>query len=97
MDATVCLGGTAYFSCDYTGTRSRPQWIINSTLYTSSNLPLNTRYDGDSRMLIVSDVTEEQVDVTYQCFLALFNPVNDSICLILSSIGKLKVNTSGKG
>ena len=96
MDATVCLGGTADFSCDYAGTRSHPQWIINSTLYTSSNLPRNTRYDGASRTLVVSNVTEEQVNVTYQCFLALFNPVNDSICFLLSSIGKIKVNTSGK-
>ena len=96
-DATVCLGGTADFSCDYTGTRSHPQWIINSTLYTSSNLPPNTRYDGASRTLVVSNVTREQNNVTYQCFLALFNPVNDSICFLLSSIGKIKVNTSGKG
>ena len=91
VDARVCLNGAASFSCSFSGngTNLRPQWMINSTIYSSSSLPSNTRYDPITDTLIVNNVTADQNNVTYQCFFPFHD--GSKLCDILSSIGRLQL------
>ena len=67
-----------------------PSWFINSSLYTSSDLPPNHRYDG--RMMTIDNVLLNQNDTTYQCFFNLI--ISESMCQLKSQIGKLQVRTT---
>ena len=63
--------------------------MINSTVYGSTKLPSNTRYDPTIDTLIVNNVTADQNNVTYQCFFPFLN--DSESCDVLSSIGRLQL------
>ena len=89
----VCAHDTAIFSCNYTGS-TFPLWLINSTSYLSSGLPENIMYNGRTRQLIVSNVTDDQNNVTFQCY---FHVVNKGCnYLITSAVGTLLIISPGK-
>ena len=92
QDATVCVGNQLKMDCNFRGISSAPLWLINSTVYRSSELPPHHMYDG--RTLIVNNVFLEDNDTTYQCFFGLF--VNGSFCQLRSTVGKLIVLTIGE-
>ena len=89
-DHNVCIGSSATVKCMFMGTDVLPSWFINSTLYTSSDLPPNHRYDG--RLMTIDNVLPHQNDTTYQCFFNLI--ISESLCQLKSHIGKLQVQTT---
>ena len=90
-NAMVCAHDTAIFSCNYTGSKAFPDWLINSTRYLSRNLPNNIMYNGRTRQLIVSNVTADQDHVTFQC---LFHMVPEG-CDVISAVGTLLISSPG--
>lgn len=91
----VCVGGTAFFSCSYSGILTRPLWKINSTIYSSSSLPDNHVYNGE--VLRISHVNVSEVNTTYQCFFQMLsNPKNPNCSAISSKVGTLNVLSKGK-
>ena len=48
-----CDDKIAVFSCQYTGSVSRPQWVINSTAYSSVELPNDHRYSNHTLYVCV--------------------------------------------
>ena len=92
-DSNVCIGSSAEINCSFKGTDTLPMWSINSVNYTSFNLPPNHRYNG--HILTVSSVYLAQNYTTYQCYFDLYFH-NGTFYQIRSSIGRLKVLTSGE-
>ena len=79
----------AVFPCRYNGSSSRPQWIINSTSYSSidSLLPPDHSYFNQSL-----SVRSRNNNTVYQCQL-LSN--KGSLCAYKSATGKLIVKCKG--
>ena len=92
-DMDVCIDTSAVIDCSYTGVDTLPSWLINSTSYTSFDLPPNHRYNGE--VLTVNDVILQDNDTTYQCYFALHNS-NGSLFEVRSNTGRLTVLTTSK-
>ena len=90
QDNCVYEGEDAYFQCGYTGTRTRPSWLINGMARSSTSLPL--RHMLNRTGLIVTNVDTTMNNWTYACFFLSLNIT--MLQMISSREGRLKVLTS---
>jgi len=83
----VIEGETAIFPCKYSGLRSDPVWIINSTFYVSTSIPTQHALHkvNGTILLHVLNVQPDMNKTTYQC------AVYDGNNFIYSSIAYLYV------
>lgn len=87
----------AVFHCHYWGkSEGKLQWVINSTLYNSSQqLPPRHHYkDSTHTHLIVSDIQLWDNGTTYQCQLP--SNIEQPACVYRSAIGALIIKSKGK-
>ena len=76
----------ATFPCQFEGSNSRPQWVINSTVYSSIQSILPLDHYIDSHALSVTNVKNKN-RTTYQCQLVLLE--QGRLCAYKSVIGQL--------
>ena len=81
----------AVFPCRYEGTSALPQWIINSTVYSSLNSQLPPDHFYSAHTLRVTNIKLAQNYTTYQCQL----PLNTG-CAHRSNISRLVTKCNGK-
>ena len=92
-DKQVCFGGSVTFDCEYQGTRERPSWCINSTIYPPVNLPPNHTYDG--AVLTVHYAGTNLNNNTYQCFFPTLDSKSE-FCHVSSHTSVLSVLSPGE-
>lgn len=87
-DAEVLCGGdnSATFLCQFEGSISRPEWLINSTRYVSINSELPPDHYYSSHSLTVANANDKN-GTRYQCELLLFE--DGVLCAYRSAIGQL--------
>ena len=81
----------AVFRCRYEGTSILPQWIINSTTYSSINSQLPPDHFYSTHTLRVTNVKLAQNFTTYQCQILM-----NTGCAYRSSVGHLITKCDGK-
>ena len=89
----TCGTSEVSFPCQYTGSTARPQWIINSTAYSSyhGGLPENHSFNGATGVLSVINITPELNNTQYQCQIQIL----PSSTLYKSRVGKLVIKCEG--
>ena len=65
QNVTACVGATATFQCEYTGTTDIPQWEIDGTEYGSTALPPQHLYTANG--LHVENVQSAMNNTKYIC------------------------------
>lgn len=95
-DMEACgVNETALFPCRYEGSASKPQWVINSTTYGSSNSELPPDHFYYNRILSVRNINPWQNKSRYQCqVLSLTN--GHLLCAYCNTIGLLIVKCKGE-
>ena len=85
-DVQVPVGGNAILLCMINGTAFTPSWRINGTDYSPSFLPL--RHSSSEHGITVTNVTQSDNGVTYQCFLNLRSgkPFESTVGHIVSTL-----------
>ena len=88
---TICGTHEINFPCRYTGSTARPQWVINSTTYSSyhGGLPENHSFNGATGALSVINITPELNNTHYQCQVHLPSGVYQS------QVGRLIIRCEG--
>lgn len=71
--------------------RPKPQWIINSVLYSSINLPADHSYNEHT--LLVTNINGKNGS-TYQCQVVAVEA--GGICAYKSIIGRIIIGSQGK-
>ena len=87
----TCGTSEVSFPCQYTGSTARPQWIINSTTYSSyhGGLPENHDFNGATGVLSIINVTPRLNNTRYRCQIILSSGVYQS------KVGKLVIRCEG--
>ena len=86
-----CDDKTAIFPCRYTGSIIRPQWVINSTAYSSISVELPNDHRYSNHTLYVDNVKSKH-NSTYQCQIL---STDGRLCAYKSTIGRLIVKCQG--
>ena len=81
----------AIFPCQYEGTSALPQWIINSTIYSSLNSQLPPDHFYSAHTLRVTNLGTKNGS-QYQCQLLIVMEESAEPCLYRSSSGRLIIN-----
>lgn len=84
----------AVFPCRYEGTSALPQWIINSTVYSSLNSQLPPDHFYSDHTLRVTNLKAKN-ESQYRCQLLFLEEVSGLPCLYKSEIGHLIINCEG--
>lgn len=94
MEILCGVDEAVVFPCQYEGSPSNPQWIINSTVYSSLNsrLPLDHFYHN--RTLSVRNIKLWQNTTSYQCQVLSDN--GPLLCAYRSTIGQLIIRCKGE-
>ena len=85
VQVTCRQNDVALFPCQYTGSNTHPQWMINSTLYSSLNVYLPPDHSYDNNILTVTNLRIKNGSL-YQC--VLFS--HEGNCVYESTVGQLK-------
>ena len=94
MEVECGMNKPAIFPCQYEGHKqARLQWIINSTVYQSSQLPPDHHYYHNTHRLSVTNIRPFHNSTTYQCQLVSFT---EQPCAYKSTVGQLIINCNGK-
>lgn len=80
------------FPCQYEGTTISPYWLLNSSLYPSSNPELPEDHSYNNNMLLVTNLDKKN-GTTYQCI--VLHQENGNICGYLSTAGRLTISCKG--
>ena len=94
MEVFCGVNEPVVFPCKYEGSASKPQWIINSTVYSSLNSRLPPDHFYHNYTLSVGNVKLWQNTTTYQCQV-LFNN-GPLLCAYRSTIGQLIIDCKGE-
>lgn len=86
-----CDDEIALFPCRYIGSVNRPQWVINSTAYSSISAELPKDHSYDNHTLYVHNVNSKH-NSTYQCQLL---STDGHLCAYKSTIGRLILKCQG--
>ena len=90
QDNCVRENENAYFRCEYIGTSSRPNWMINGEQVLASSLP--PKHFLNKTGMIVTSVNRTMNNWTYACFFLIFIDSNvNQPQLLVSQEGSLKV------
>ena len=94
MEVIWGANNTVDFPCQYDGSTSIPQWIINSTVFGSLNSRLPADHYYHDHTLSVRNIKLWQNETTYQCQIVTIN--GPSLCAYRSTIGHLIIRCNGK-
>ena len=92
VDKECGIDDFATFSCEYEGTTSIPQWIINSTRYSYRSLPPEHVYNSLAYELSVTNIRHKNL-TTYQC--QFVRHERGSPCAYRSTVGRLIIRCEG--
>lgn len=95
IDVEVQCGANevAVFHCKFEGSTSSPQWVINSTVYSSLNSQLPPDHFYSNHALSVTNIELWQNTTHYQCQVLQRN--GPLFCAHRSTVGQLIIKCGG--